>query len=317
MNTETPILSESFQRLYFNATVFENYSSWHPIRLNRVLPFQATDLVMDNPGLLAAEGAYLANPDIENRFAVVEAFCRCGLLSPEDGANLKPVLDIYGADFFEFMGEVYANAGMFICALRWQREYIAVLEVQNSGARSDSEEVYVDVGYCLYSLGLFAEAIAWTKSCAGPDLIELTVGTAMMENQARLMGGRLVATERANNRVRYTGSTMTDANIARESAEQLKTALKAAMPFKETYIDWVRTDALISSKPVEGCYPFRRELATGCLLGHKMNLLFATAAEADYLIECGNKAEAQRLLQEAVLLEPQADFIRERLATIT
>jgi hypothetical protein len=62
--------------------------------------------------------------------------------------------------------------------------------------------------------------------------------------------------------------------------------------------------------------PFKCESDGGCLPQHKMNLLFAMVAQSDYLSECGNKAESRRLLQEAALLEPQADFIQERLKAI-
>jgi hypothetical protein len=37
-----------------------------------------------------------------------------------------------GADFFDLMGLVYASAGMYICALRWYREFIRELEAQNT-----------------------------------------------------------------------------------------------------------------------------------------------------------------------------------------
>lgn len=318
MQTGTRVLSADFQRLYCDSAVFENFSEWHPVRFTRVLPFQAGDPVMDDTRLLAAETAYLANPNGVNRLAVVEAFALCGLLSAEDAANVKSELDFLEADFFEFMGEVYANAGMFICALRWHREYIAVLESQNSGARSDSEDVYADVGYCIYSLGLYPEAITWTKSCVGPSLMELTVGAALVDYQAQLLGGRLLVTERATNRARYTISTTKDPEITAQSVERLKTALKTAMPFQETYIDSVRPDSPFPTKPPEGDpgYPFRLERASGCLLGHKMNLLFATVAQADYLTECGNRAEAIQLLQEAALLEPGVDFVQDRLAAI-
>lgn len=313
MNTETRVLSGNFQRLYCDATVFENFSAWHPISFTRVLPFQWADPVIDDPRLLAAEEAYLANPNLANRLAVVEAFGQRGLLPAEEVGNLKSALDFYGADFFELMGEVYANAGMFICALRWHREYIAVLETQTSDARSDCEAVYADVGYCLYSLGLFAEAIAWTKSCIGPNLAELTVGAALTDYQAQLLGGRLLATERATNRTRFTASTTQDAEIARQkNTEQLMAALKTATPFQETYVDWISADAPVPTR-LASSYPFKCELDNGCLPRHKMNLLFATVAQADYLAACGNKAEARRLLQEAALLEPQADFIQDRL----
>jgi hypothetical protein len=207
MKTETPVLSEDFQRLYCDATVFADFSAWHPIRFTRVLPFQAADPVEDDSRLLAAEAVHRAQPNAATRLAVVEAFGQRGLLPTEDVASLKPVVGDFDAEFFELMGEVYANAGMFICALRWHREYLADLEAQPPGTRSDHEDVYASVGYCLYSLGLFAEAIAWTKSCIGPDLIEVTVGSALTDYQAQLLGGRLLATERATNRTRYTAST--------------------------------------------------------------------------------------------------------------
>ena len=310
-----PILSENFQRLYCDAAVFENFSAWHPIRFSRVLPFQAADPVIDDARLLAAEAAHLSNPDLANRLAVVGAFALCGLLSAEDADNLKSMLHFFDVDFFELMGDVYATAGMFVCALRWYREYIAVLETQNSGARSDHEDVYASVGYCLYSLGLFGEAIAWTKSCVGPDLVELTVSSALTDYQAQLMGGRLLTTERAGNRARYCASTAQDMEIVSQYAEYLKTALKTATPFHEFYIDWIRADRPAPSKPA-GSNPFKYEMDSGCLPRHKMNLLFATVGQADYLSKCGNKAEARRLLQEAALLEPGADFIQDLLTTL-
>jgi hypothetical protein len=44
-----------------------------------------------------------------------------------------------------------------------------------------------------------------------------------------------------------------------------------------------------------------------------MNLIFALCGQADELIAKGYTTEADRLLREAALLEPQADFIQERL----
>lgn len=315
MNTEARVLSGNFQRLYCDPAAFENFSAWHPIRFTRVLPFQPAAPVMDDPRLLAAETEHLANPIAANRLAVVDALGLCGLLSAEDAANLKSELDFFGPDFFELMGEIYSNAGMFICALRWHREYIAVLETQTSAARSDREDVYADAGYCLYSLGLFAEAIAWTKSCIGPDLAELTVGGALTNYQAQLLGGRLLLTERATNRTRYTATTTQAPEPTRQNTQRLTMTLKTAMPFQETYIDWIAANAAVPPRLGES-YPFKGELDNGCLPRHKMNLLFAMVAQADYLTECGNKAEASRLLQEAALLEPKADFIHDRLKAI-
>ena len=311
METETPVLSEDFQRLYCDAAVFEGFSARHPISFRRVLPFQAEDPVLDEQGLLATEAAHLANPNLANRLAVVEAFGQRGLLSAEDVTHLQSALDDFGADFFEFMGEVYANADMFICALRWHREWITVLEAQTPVARSDCEDVYASVGYCLHSLGLFAEAVAWTKSCIGPMLMADIVGGALTDYQAQLAGGRLLATERAINRTRYTASTQA-ADFTNQCTPQLKAALKNFIPFQESYLDWFSADAPVPQMPAEG-YPFRLVVDSNNLPRHKMNLLFALCGQADELLARGFAAEARRLLQEAAMLEPQADFIQERL----
>jgi len=70
------------------------------------------------------------------------------------------------------MGLVYANAGMFRCALRWYRERIEYLETQQPNLRSDEESVYASVGYCLYSLGLLKKPLVvkvmhWTANDGG------------------------------------------------------------------------------------------------------------------------------------------------------
>jgi tetratricopeptide (TPR) repeat protein len=314
MKTEPPALSEDFQRLYCDAAVFENFSEWHPIRLTRIPPFQAEDPVTDNPALLAAEMAHLASPNLTTRLAVVEAMGQCGLLPAEEVARLKPVLDYYDADFFELVGDIYANAGMFICALRWYREAIAALETQNSAARSDHEDVYANVGYCLYSLGLFAEAGAWSKSCIGPALITDVVGAALVDYQAQLAGGRLLATERAANSTRYVASTQ-NPEFTAQSIEHLKTALKEFTPFQETYLAWIPADAPAPTKPADG-YPFKIEADSGCLPRHKMNLLLTLCAQADAMAARGCQAEARRLLEEAAMIEPQAEFVQEKLKVL-
>src|SRR5882724_6626710 len=84
MASNTPILSEAFQRLYCNALLFERISALHPVNFTRVLPFQAHDPVADNPDLLTAEGAHLANPNNATRLGVVEAFGQCNLLTASD-----------------------------------------------------------------------------------------------------------------------------------------------------------------------------------------------------------------------------------------
>ena len=163
---------------------------------------------MDDPRLIEAEADHLAGRNDHSRLAVAEAYGQCGLLAWAEVANLKSVIDHFDADFFDLMGLVYANAGMFICALRWQREFIAELEVQNPESGSDREEVYAGVGYCLYSLGLFDEAVSWTKSCIGPGLRADAIGRDLIGSEARLAGGKILGIERACNRARYTVSAL-------------------------------------------------------------------------------------------------------------
>jgi hypothetical protein len=66
---------------------------------------------------------------------------------------------------------------------------------------------------------------------------------------------------------------------------------------------------------VEG-YPFKLELDNGCLPRHKMNLIFALCGHADDLLARGFGAEAKRLLLEAALLEPQAEFVQARIEAL-
>lgn len=311
MKTETPNLSEAFQRLYCNATVFEEFSTWHPVNFTRVLPFHAEDPVMDDARLLEAEAAHLANPSDATRREVVEAYRRCGLLSWDDAANLTSVIDYFGADFFELMGEVYANAGMFICALRWHRERIAKIESLPPGDISDGVDVYASVGYCLYSLGLYAEAVAWSKSCIGPGQTADTVCRALIDYEAQSQGGCVRGIERSANRTRYTASAFDPAQ-ASQLTPRLKLAMSTFAPFQETHLAWISPEAPALEIQSEG-YPFQPERDSGNLTRHRMNLIFALCGQADELANRGYIAEAKRLLWEAALLEPQADFIQERL----
>jgi hypothetical protein len=307
MHAEPRILSNEFLRLYGDAGVFENFSKLHPICFHRVLPFQAADAVIDDIRLLAAEAAHLAEPNAATRLAVLEAFRQCGLLSAEEMLHMRSALEDLGADFFEFMGEAYANANLFICALRWYLEWIEVLETQTPNARSDTEDVYASVGYCLYSLGLFNEAITWTKSCVGPGLLADLVGAALTDFQAQLAGGRLLATERAGGRTRYVASTQAS-EFTNECTPRLKSALNDLIPFQESYLSWLAADAPVPAMPSEG-YPFRVVLSSNPLLRHKMNLLFALAAQATDLAGAGRIAESERLWQEIAMLEPQAERV--------
>lgn len=307
-------LSHGFQQLYCDATVFDSFSTRHPISLKRALPFQPQDRVVDQETLLDAERAHLANQNDDTRRGVIDAYAAYGLMTPEDVANVKPIVDLYGADFFELMGLVYANAGMFICALRWYRECIAALETQRADQGSDVEDVYASVGYCLYSLGMFEEAIAWTKSCNGPLVMADVLGRTLVDYEAQRVGGCLRAIERATHRVRYTCSA-TDPQNAAQINDRLIAALRAVIPFQEIYIDWVTPEKPLS-EPGEG-YPFRweRDSNTG-YLRDKMNLLFAIAGQSDALVAQGFIGEARTLLYEAVMLEPNADFIQERIRTL-
>jgi hypothetical protein len=311
MNTEPPGLSEDFQRLYCSAAVFEGFSELHPVNFTRVLPFQAQDPVADDPSLLTAEALHLANRNDTTRLAVVEAFGQCGLLPAADVASLKPVIDYFDADFFELMGEVYANAGMFICALRWHREFIAELEARRSDMASDKEGVYASVGYCLYSLGLYPEAITWSKSCIGPGQTTDTVNRALIGYEAQSQSGSMLAIERASSRTRYTVSAFAP-DQASELTSRLKLAMNTFAPFQDVHVAWVSSETPAPEILPEG-YPFQAERDAGTMTRHRMNLIFALCGQADILIARGYSAEAKRLLFEAALFEPRAEFVINRL----
>ena len=80
MTTEVPAFSAGFQQLYCDAAAFDPFSALHPTSFRRVLRFQAGDSVMDDPRLLGAEQAHLAERNDETRRAVVNAYFNCGLL---------------------------------------------------------------------------------------------------------------------------------------------------------------------------------------------------------------------------------------------
>jgi tetratricopeptide (TPR) repeat protein len=315
MNTDIQNLSGGFQRLYCDATVFDAFSTFHPISFRRVLPFQSQDPVADDERLIGAEEAHLADRNDLTRREIIDAYARCGLLPEAEADNVKSVIDDFGADFFELMGLVYANAGMYICALRWYRELVAELETKSPNTRSDDESVHASVGYCLYSLGLFAEAISWSKSCIGPDQITDVVCQALMGYEAQQAGGRILAIERGGPRTRYTVSALEPAQ-ASQATLRLEAAMNAYAPFQKIHIDWVSHDLPAPGIPPGG-YPFKVEVDASSLLRHRMNLLFATCGQADALVERGNIAEARRLLFEAALLEPAAGFIQERLKALS
>jgi tetratricopeptide (TPR) repeat protein len=316
MKTETPVFSDDFQRLYCDLSVFETFSTLHPVNFTCILPFQAGDPVADNPVLLAAETAHLAERSQATRLAVVDGFGECGLLSEEDAENMRNVIDYYesefDAEFFEFMGEIYSNAGMFICALRWYRELIAELEGKHLELMSNFEGVYASVGYCLYSLDLYPEAITWSKSCIGPRQTVDTVIRALIDYEAQPFGASLQYVERAANRTRYTVVGNFDDEQVKQVVPKLEQALNWFRPFQESYLDLIRSDAPApESQP--GGYPFGMERDIGPMIRHRMNLIFALCAHADELIERGNQALGKELLLEAALLEPRAEFIQNRI----
>jgi tetratricopeptide (TPR) repeat protein len=303
--------SDKFNRLYGDASVFESFSEFHPISFRRVLPFQSQDAVIDQPDLLAAEEAQLTSPNDRTRADVVDAYARHGLLTHAEAINLRPAIDFYGADFFELMGLAYANAGRFKCALRWYRELIRDFEARPE-VRSDEESVYASVGYCLYSLGLFEEAIAWTKACIGPRPIAAAVCEGLIGYEMEPVEGHL-RVERAANRVRYT--VLAPSTEPAGTVERLTDAMRAIAPFQDVYLHWLVTKGPPAETVVEG-YPFKPELGGGTLPRHKMILIFATCSRADVLIESGHVVEARRLLEEAIMVEPDAEIVRDRLAAL-
>lgn len=311
MSTEAPLFSAEFTRLYCDPAVFEHFSEFHPISFKRVLPFQSVEEGVDEQGLLRAEQAHLQSQTEYTRRAVIDDYSRCGLLEIVEADQLRPALDFYDADFFEFMGMVYTNAGRYRCALRWYGELINRLERQNPNTCSDTESVYASAGYCLYALGLFEECIAWSKACLGPRLVADVVSRALVEYEAELAGGTLCGVERAGPAIRYVISAFEPEHAAQQAA-RLKPALKTIAPFEEVYLEWIGRDSL-KPQPCPDGYPFRAESDGGSLVRHKMNLIFATCWQADALLARGYQPEAKRLLWEAAMIEPQAEIVAERL----
>ena len=203
--------------------------------------FFQDDRVFDDPRVLAAEMAHLARPEAANRLAVVESYGQVELLTAEEVTNLKFAIDFFDADFFELIGEIYAKAGGFICALRWYREFIVDLETSRPGGASDFDSVYARVGYCLYALGLYPEAITWSRSCLGPRQTADTVSRALINYEAQLQLGCLRSVERAAGRTRYTVSAF-DPIQANQLSPRLLLTMKTFAPFEEFLLDWVNSE---------------------------------------------------------------------------
>jgi hypothetical protein len=133
----------------------------------------------------------------------------------------------------------------------------------------------------------------------------------VMDYEAQSTGGTIRSIERAASRTRYTASTQNPTQ-AIEATPRLKAALEAFAPSQDFYIDWLRHESPAPAIHPEG-YLFRLEIDASSLPRHKMNLIFATCGQADALIEKGYRVEAKRLLSEALMLEPQANILVERL----
>ncbi len=73
MATDIRLLSEGFQRLYCDRSVYDSFSAFHPISFARVLPFQSQDPVVDDELLIGAEEAHLADRNDMTRREVIEA----------------------------------------------------------------------------------------------------------------------------------------------------------------------------------------------------------------------------------------------------
>ena len=122
------------------------------------------------------------------------------------------------------------------------------------------------------------------------------------------------AIESVGFRTRYTVSTMMPDQPAQVSP-RLKQAINNFAPFREVYLDWVKAE---TPKPEiqAGGYPFQAERDITAQIRHRMNLIFALCGQADELMARGFDGEAKRLLWEAALLEPQAEFVRARIQAL-
>src|SRR6266567_8861989 len=106
------LLSDDFRRLYCDPAIFDPFSAFHPISFRRLLPFPSEETVVDDPQLICAEEAQLAQNNDESRLRVIEEYLRCGLLAEGDAINVRASVDSADSDLFELMGDLYANAGI-------------------------------------------------------------------------------------------------------------------------------------------------------------------------------------------------------------
>jgi hypothetical protein len=116
--------------------------------------------------------------------------------------------------------------------------------------------------------------------------------------------------------MRYTVRSRLSPIDAVRSIGRLKRSMGVIAPFQEIWFDW------IVPKPStpwteNSASPFRAEFDVGSLPRHKTNLIFAACGLVDALMQKGYKLEAKRFLCEAMLLEPNAKIVRERLRALS
>src|SRR5438874_2551861 len=97
------LLSDDFRRLYCDPATFDSFSAFHPISFRRLLPYPAEERVVDDPQLICAEAAQLAQNSDKSRLGLVEEYLRCGLLAEGDAINVRVSIDLADSGLFELM----------------------------------------------------------------------------------------------------------------------------------------------------------------------------------------------------------------------
>lgn len=312
-----PLFSPDFTQIYCDDKSFRSFSYLHPINLGGVLPFKKKDRILDEPSVVRAEVDLLENPSNDTRAKVISAYTSENFLDDATAKGLLEFIDFFDTDFYELIGELYSNAGMFRCALRWYHEYIRQTETTENTA-SDLDAAYASVGYCLYSLGLYSECIAWTKSCMGAWPFFDSIAKAVLRTHFGIREKVEVKTERAWNSTLWTvRGRFKPSELERFSvrAERIAEFLQTVIPRHRVRVNVEDNYPGPFTSESHG-YPFNPHFDGNPSSRHKMNFLISSFSFAEVLVANGQTAEATGLLREALEIEPEAVFVRKKLETL-
>lgn len=317
--SDTPHLPPEYEALYSDPALYGQPSRIVPVSLSRALPFTPDDLPSNHHSVLDAEASLLRELGDDSVEGVLEAYVRCGILSGSEADTVRSVADYYlDADIFTLMAIAYSNSGWPKLALRWYLQ--AVADSENAEEmREPLDEAHAGVGYCLYKLGLYREGILWTKGLLGRQVSRNAMISSMGHAYSDFNGFRVHSVALKGDRA---GLHLV-ANPTGQFSEKLRRRLdhlrrvmesRVGRPLAVTVYADAESVPAISRMPV-GC-PLGDIVGGPNQIGPLMTLVYCLYEQALASEQEGFKSEAEHMLTEAILLAPNASFLKTSLSQV-